>query len=353
MPFSTINPNDVLPENNSLIVCAGTITCDKVKDMGSGFLVFKKIFNKNVHFNSNENWQTVLNKHLKDYHSKKEPMPPYIRMAQQDGYIGGVATVPVKNSKGLSFKKYLDNNERDKAFKEQYKQAVGQSIKDALELNRPLYIQPLGIGVYGWPPEEAAELFAKMIVENDPDDKLNITIPIFATSPTSKDKLFEKALIEELAKHQRHPVQTSETKPAKNSEPQPQQKKAQEVKKEIKEQEKKEKEDVTNQQKLVSVVATLINNIETKQGTRWTSGKDSQKVNDLKELKQSISETTAEQWDEKESEFLLNTLKICERKRNPIHFWSTPESVTEFKTLLAENGLELPSKSDSDEFSKS
>lgn len=338
MPVRTIASKSTGPQENSLIVCAGTVTCTNVAGMGSGFLAFKKFFNQNLSVSDSlGGWQAILNRHLAAYHSQEAPMPAYIRLAQQDSYIGAVATVPVKGGKGLTLEKFSNSEARDKDHKQQYRQAVTQAIKDALALNRPLYIQPLGIGVYGWAPEEAAKLFAEMIIENDPEDQLDISIPIFDTSPSSRDMKFEQALAKEL-KHQRPLVETTQSQSQKKtgvSKPRyqtEQSNKTTESKRPLS----------ANQIQLSAIIERLIGNIESKQGNRWTSGKGSQKVQALKDVKKKLQSTPSEEWGEKESEFLLETLRICEQKRSFFHFWATPESVTEFKTLLKKKGLELP-----------
>lgn len=336
MPVRTIAAKSTGPKENSLIVCAGTVTCQTVAGMGSGFLAFKKLFNQNLSVDDSEDgWQAVLNRHLADYHSQKSAMPAYIRLAQQGSYLGAVATVPVKGGKSLTLETFSSDTARDKAHQQQYRETVAQAIKDALKLDRPLYIQPLGIGVYGWDPKEAAKFFAEMIIENDPEDHLDISIPIFVTSPSSNDIKFEQALAEEL-KHQRPLVGTT----------QPQSQKKTDVSKPTEQSKTAESKSPLseNQQKLSAIIKRLINNIKTKQGNRWTSGTGSQKVQALRDIRDKLQSTSSEEWGEKESEFLLETLKICEQKRSFFHFWATPESVTEFKALLKEKGLELPDK---------
>ncbi|KTD33218.1 DNA repair protein [Legionella nautarum] len=94
---------------------------------------------------------------------------------------------------------------------------------------------------------------------------------------------------------------------------------------------------------LINLVDTLINNIETKNGGRWTSGIDSEKVKTLKAIK---TEIEAEKVFSIEDSVLQTTYlraieAVCHIKRNPWHFWATPNSVTEFKQLLEDNNLDL------------
>ncbi|CEK10161.1 hypothetical protein [Legionella hackeliae] len=344
MPFRTVPSSKNPPKERSLVVCAGTVTCKEVDQMGSGFVVFKSLFNSHLHVSDdNTTWEDELNKHLMQFNAKSPvALPAYIRLAKQsndeNSYIGGVATVPSKaGNKGLTWEKFSNNTERDKSFIEQYKEAIEKAIDDAKALHRPLYIQPLGIGVYGWKPEEAAKLFAEVILKSDPNDELDITIPIFGADSSSNDKKFERTLIQEMAKHSRSPTETTQNKETLDALPS----------KPVRNDGEKAEDRVMNSQriKLTTIITTLINNIETKQGTRWTSGHNSKKINDLKELKRTMHQTLEDEWSEKEGKFILNILKICEQRRNILHFWATPESVTEFKALLKEQNIELPQES--------
>lgn len=51
------------PPDRALIVCAGTVTCRTVADMGSGFNMFKRYFDQNKHSGSgsSKGWQEDLN----------------------------------------------------------------------------------------------------------------------------------------------------------------------------------------------------------------------------------------------------------------------------------------------------
>ncbi|WP_347251608.1 hypothetical protein [Legionella sp.] len=205
MPFTTTTR--IEPQANSLIVCAGTVTCTSVLSMGSGFTVFKQFFNQNIHYqNAAGGWQKALQTILDNYHSQQEEMPAYIRIAEQDGYLGGVATVPfVAGNVGLTFETLSDSVERKKRFKEQYKAAVQGAVLDAKQLSRPLFLQPLGIGVYGWDAKEAAEIVADAIAEADPNDEVDITIPLFNPTPGSANELFKKTFIRKMSEKKRHP----------------------------------------------------------------------------------------------------------------------------------------------------
>ncbi len=161
--------------DKSLVVCAGTVTVGEVANMGSGFMVFKKAFSSDNH------WQNLLQQHLDNYFINNQDMPVYISAGEANGLIGGIATVPVKNGA----KPLRGENEET-----QYKQAVRSAIQDAIGKKRPLYIQPLGIGVYNWPPKQAAQLFADVVEEFKQQD-LQITIPIFNQVTNSNDKIFE------------------------------------------------------------------------------------------------------------------------------------------------------------------
>lgn len=187
-------PSDVEPKPQSLIVCAGTVTCSNVDQMASGFLLFKRLFSHNIHVEDDaeeKGWKEALQGILNRFYQGKEPMPSYVRIAKQDGYIGGIATVPQKLRKGLKLEQY-SNDELKQAHIEQYKEAVRLAVLDAIKLNRPLHIQPLGIGVYGWEPEEAAQLFVKVLGEIDIENQLQITVPLFDSKANSNDQRFKE-----------------------------------------------------------------------------------------------------------------------------------------------------------------
>jgi hypothetical protein len=321
MPFYV--PDSINPPKDALVVCAGTVTCKFVSGMGAGFILFKKLFGDNLSFSNKEGgWQKELQEILDAFHGKKMPMPPYVRMAQQDGFIGGIATVAALSSaKGLGLESFKNDTERQIDFEEQYKFAIQQAIYDAQQLKRPLFIQPLGIGVYGWDPQIAAQLFAQAILSADPEDILNITIPIYDQKKGSNDIIFKEALISEMAKHGRKPDEKKESMLLKQE----------------------EKESFDNKSILLNILATLISNIENKNSGRWTSGVNSQKVDLLKKIMNSITSESEKISPDSptQSDYLQQIMDVCLIKRNPIHFWATPTSVQEYKQLLQENGLEL------------
>lgn len=203
MPVQT--PINAKPQKNSLIVCAGTVTCHTVASMGAGFTVFKDYFNKNLHHeNLPGGWITALQLHLDNYHQQKQEIPAYMRLAKQDDYLGGLATVPDKlGHKGLT----LAKNVTEQELQEQYKEAVRGAVKDALAVQRPLFIQPLGIGVYGWAPELAASFFAEVICQTDSNAVLDISIPIFNPTPGSNNEKFKLRFASEMAKNGRPTTQ--------------------------------------------------------------------------------------------------------------------------------------------------
>ncbi|KTD38507.1 hypothetical protein Lnau_0576 [Legionella nautarum] len=203
MPFATTTY--IEPKEKSLIVCAGTVTCSNVSAMGSGFMVFKQFFNKNIHQDKvSGGWQAALQHILDSFHSGQEEMPAYVRIAQQDSYLGGIATVPfIAGGIGLTFEKLSTPAEKEKRFKEQYKKAVEEAIKDAKRLGRPLFLQPLGIGVYGWDANEAAKIVVEAVCEADPNDEVELTIPIFNPSPGSANESFRETFTAEMLKRKR------------------------------------------------------------------------------------------------------------------------------------------------------
>jgi hypothetical protein len=96
---------------------------------------------------------------------------------------------------------------------------------------------------------------------------------------------------------------------------------------------------------LANIVGTLIKNIETKSGKRFTSGINSKKVQRLKDIQTRInSEDEIKTGSKKLKEYTQNIMKICKIKRNPIHFWRSPDSVKEYVVLLKENNIKFTPK---------
>ena len=181
------------PREHALIVCAGTVTCSSVQNMSSGFQMFKTYFDKNKHSDStnSEGWQTDLNDKLSIYHNGGE-LPLYCRIAQQGTYVGGVATVAsLQNPNSPITPTHLRMPQED--LEKQYKEAVRQAIQDASQLGITLYIQPLGIGVYGWNPKLAAALFGEVLAEFQRTN-VEIEIPIFNQDENSNDRQFAAQL---------------------------------------------------------------------------------------------------------------------------------------------------------------
>lgn len=343
MPINT--PSSTQPPQDSLVVCAGTVTCSSVSGMGSGFMLFKKLFDQNTSVDNLEGgWVKELQTHLDDFHHKNKVMPAYKRFAKQREYIGGIATVPDRSSRiGLTFDRFTNNDERDEHFKTQYKQAIVQAIVDAKELKRPLFIQPLGIGVYGWDPKIAAQLFVEAITETDPDDQLDITIPIFNSTTNSNDMIFKETLAKELNEKKKKVeskaivhetpqlIPHEEPQPIVHEEPQLLAAEAQAI--------------VNHKTKLIDIITVLIHNIESKNSGRWTSGVNSEKIKLLMQLKNTIKQEQDPITPKSalENKYLHDIMSVCTIRRNPIHFWATPHSVKEFKLLLVREGLEMPS----------
>lgn len=180
------------PPKHALIVCAGTVTCPTVEHMGRGFLMFKQYFDENHHSDTknSKGWILDLNQKLTRYQSG-DKLPLYCRIAQQGTYIGGVATVASLREGGPYTPTHQKMEQRD--LEEQYKEAVRLAIQDAIQLRRPLYIQPLGIGAYKWNPNLAAMLFGEVLAEFKTTD-IEIAVPIFDQAENSNDRQFAAQL---------------------------------------------------------------------------------------------------------------------------------------------------------------
>lgn len=181
------------PPENSLIVCAGTVTQHTADRMGAGFNLFHQYFPDDVSSdpNNHHGWKGELNQILTNYHQQKKNMPVYLRIAQHGAYVGGVATVACLRRDDQVNPCHTQMSLAD--LEEQYKEAVRQAIQDAIQMKRPLYIQPLGIGVYGWDPKLAADLFGDVLTDFQNND-LEIYIPLYNQTPNSADQTFATQL---------------------------------------------------------------------------------------------------------------------------------------------------------------
>ena len=181
--MAVLTPTRSTPKKNALVVCAGTVTENTVDKMGSGFNLFKDTFGRYAP------WTVTLQGYLDNHFNYGQLMPAYITLNNatrpQDNLLGGIATVPV----------FSDSAEMQQlcGMKMQYENAVRGAVQAAKALGRPLYIQPLGIGAYGWDPVLAAGLFATVIQEEAPSSELDITINIHDTSEGSSDLRFRAA----------------------------------------------------------------------------------------------------------------------------------------------------------------
>lgn len=284
---------DTHPQGTSaVVVCAGTVTAKTVSAMSAGFTLFKKLFS------TNKEWESILQSHLNQFHQKKKDMPSFLPLGRYGETIGGIATVPCLSGfrmKGLK----VDRNNYDasqvtqearmQTLKEEYMAAVKDAIDYAKGQRMPLTIQPLGIGAYGWPPEEAAVLFHKAILEaNTEPNKINIHILRY---PSKNDKKFEKKF-----------------KAIADSAP---------------------KDIAERKQRLTTIVDTLISNIESRM-----SGKKSNKVSELKKIRDTIKQST-------DLEALTAQIEtVCKLRRfNPL---GPPHSVDEYKALLEDQKMNEP-----------
>lgn len=91
--------------------------------------------------------------------------------------------------------------------------------------------------------------------------------------------------------------------------------------------------------KLFLSIERIISNIENKSAGRWISGIGSKKTKLLRTIQDQLLENDGKSHDM--SFFLKETMAICQIKRNPLHFWSTPKSVDEFSILAKEHGWQL------------
>lgn len=91
--------------------------------------------------------------------------------------------------------------------------------------------------------------------------------------------------------------------------------------------------------KLSNIISRLIRNISEDGEGRFTSSTDHKKVADLKRIQDILI-------DDKNviktpDEYINDIMNVCKVTGNALHFWSTPNSVDEFKALLKVNGIIL------------
>jgi hypothetical protein len=98
--------------------------------------------------------------------------------------------------------------------------------------------------------------------------------------------------------------------------------------------------------KVFNTIAYIINAIESPNHiTRRTSGVGSAKVAMLRNLQAWIAQKKENITEIHQQENLLKLIHaICLIKRNRVHFWKTPTSVTELKDDLANKGIPLPAE---------
>lgn len=100
--------------------------------------------------------------------------------------------------------------------------------------------------------------------------------------------------------------------------------------------------------KLINIVAILIKNISEGSGGRYTSSTQHKKVTDLKSIQNRL--TNSEESDKIQGDYVKEIMDVCKIKRNSLHFWAVPHSVVEFKALLKDNNIMLPSEHQSNTF---
>jgi hypothetical protein len=186
------------PPEHALVVYAGTVTCANVEAMGSGFNLFKQYFDQDLHSNPtrSKGWIADLNQKLTGYRYGRK-LSLYCQIARQGTYIGGIATVAcLKNGHPIT---PTQQKMSQGDLEEQYKTAVRLAIQDAIQLQRPLYIQPLGIGVYGWEPSLAATLFGEVLAEFQ-NTAGQVLIPLYDQHEHSPDRKFATQLLADMEK---------------------------------------------------------------------------------------------------------------------------------------------------------
>ncbi|KTD31162.1 hypothetical protein Lmor_2769 [Legionella moravica] len=100
--------------------------------------------------------------------------------------------------------------------------------------------------------------------------------------------------------------------------------------------------------KLINIVSILIKNISEGAGGRYTSSTQHKKVTDLKSILNRL--TNSDESGTIQDDWVKEIMDVCKIKRNSLHFWAVPHSVVEFKGLLKDNNIMLPSEHQSNSF---
>ena len=310
-----------------LVVCAGTVTLKKVADMGLGFSLFKRLFASYPH------WQDDHDDRLDRYHRGKDVMPAFVEVNPQFAedkhqLIGGIATVPAR-SQGFHLHSNTQHNfYSDELLEGQYQAAVEAALLAAQKYNVPLFIQPLGIGEYGWDPLVAARLFHAAIQKIDPLHQLKITVPLFNTIPDSSDQQFGKRL--QVLYNMSAPVVAS----VSGLPPIPEAQYAL-LAKQAQPQSHDSRTESSKLHSLKALVDVLIIGIETRAGKNTTSEIAKRKLALLSEMSKLLGESPVE---------LTAAIKavsdICKIRRHPFHFWGKTKSTQAFSKLLHLNQLD-------------
>lgn len=216
LKFTSSDSKDI--PANALFVAAGTVTEKSVDTMGAGFNKFKSVFRGEKSTEGDMSWEKKMQAAL-DNHIGPGTMPAYMQMAQKGTLSGGVATVPYVG----------EGNTPTAAQEKDYKAAIRGALEDAIKLGKPISMQPLGIGVYGWDPKLAAKLTADVIKEKQAYKDLDVSIPMhFDPSDTATAKQqnqrnqdFQTALAQALSMPAPMPLKAPKKASATHDEPSP------------------------------------------------------------------------------------------------------------------------------------
>lgn len=97
-------------------------------------------------------------------------------------------------------------------------------------------------------------------------------------------------------------------------------------------------EKVNNNEKLLMIINTLKNNIATQQNGRQTIRNSEWKINLLVAIENRLKKEDPQYTDI--NQYVGDIGDVCAMKRNRLHFWAEPHSVSEFALMIKELNLE-------------
>ncbi len=97
---------------------------------------------------------------------------------------------------------------------------------------------------------------------------------------------------------------------------------------------------VKDSEKLIAIIDKLIENMSTQQNGRHTRRNSQWKADLLTDIKQGMQSTNPDAIDI--NQCIADIRTVCAKKRNILHFWAEPHSVSEFEKMLRDEEIATP-----------